>query len=89
MIRRWVIVLVASVFLIGGLCSPVMAKRYKGNENVPVYYLSLGTSLAAGVQADPTTGESFISDVSYPSELADILKQNIKKTSACESRLSR
>lgn len=79
MIRRWVIVLFASVFLIGGLCTPVMAEKNTENENVPVYYLSLGTSLAAGVQADPLTGESYVSDVSYPSELADILSQDIKK----------
>jgi len=51
--RRLAIVMFASVFLIGSLRSPVFAKHQKGNENVPVYYLSLGTSLAAGVQADP------------------------------------
>lgn len=79
MTKRLAIVLFASVFIIGGLYSPVLAKHHKGNENVPVYYLSLGTSLAAGVQANPLTGQSIITDVSYPSELADILIQDIPK----------
>ena len=79
MIRKITIVAFAAVFLIGGMSSPVLAKHKKKGANVPVYYLSLGTSLAAGVQADPSTGESYISDASYPSELADILKQDIKK----------
>ena len=79
MIRRMTVTLIASVFLIGVLSPPVLAKKKKGNKNVPVYYLSLGTSLAAGVQADPLTGQSIVTDVSYPSELADILKQDIKK----------
>ena len=79
MIRKFTIILFASVFLIWAVDSPVLAKNKKKTKNVPVYYLSLGTSLAAGVQADTLTGESYISDVSYPSELADILKQNIKK----------
>ena len=79
MIKKMTFVAVTVIFLIGSFNSPVLAKSKKGRKNTPVYYLSLGTSLAAGVQADPLTGESYISDVSYPSELADILKQDIKK----------
>ena len=79
MTRKFTIIVFALVFLIGGMYSPVLAKHKKKAKKAPVYYLSLGTSLAAGVQADPLTGESYISDVSYPSELADILKQDIKK----------
>ena len=48
-------------------------------NNKKVYYLSLGTSLAAGVQADPLTGESVVTDVSYPSKIADALGEDIRK----------
>lgn len=43
-----------------------------------IYYLSLGTSLAAGVQADPETGESVLTDVSYPSLLARKIQKRIR-----------
>lgn len=41
----------------------------------PIYYLSLGTSLAAGVQADPSTGDDIITATSYPRLLADSLRE--------------
>ena len=79
MIKKMTFIAFAVVFLIGSLNSPVLAKSKKGHKNTPVYYLSLGTSLAAGVQADPVTGESVVTDVSYPSELAEIISQDIPK----------
>jgi lysophospholipase L1-like esterase len=79
MIRRVAIVFLTSFFLVGILSSQVLAKSGQKLENVPVYCLSLGTSLAAGVQADPLTGVSIITDVSYPSELAEMLSQDIPK----------
>lgn len=79
MIKKMTFVAFTVAFLISSLNSPVLAKSKKGHENTPVYYLSLGTSLAAGVQADPLTGESVVTDVSYPSILAEILSQDIRK----------
>ena len=79
MIKKMTFVAFTVAFLIGNLNSPVLAKSKKDHENTPVYYLSLGTSLAAGVQADPITGESVVTDVSYPSEFAEVLNQGIPK----------
>ncbi len=79
MIKKMTLVAFVAFFLIGILQSPVLAKSKKGHKNTPVFYLSLGTSLAAGVQADPLTGESVVTDVSYPSELAEIIGQDIRK----------
>ena len=78
MIKRWSTIVVL-VFAAGFLCSPAVAKSKKRCENVPVYYLSLGTSLAAGVQADPSDCVSVVTDVSYPNELAILLKEDIRK----------
>jgi lysophospholipase L1-like esterase len=77
MIKKTAVVVLAVFFLIGGLNSSVWAKSKKKHPDTPVYYLALGTSLAAGVQADPSTGENVVSDVSYPSELAAIIGQDI------------
>ena len=66
-----------AVLLVGVVAAPAAAKP--GHDNTPVYYLSVGTSLAAGVQADPATGESVVTDVSYASELADIVDDDISK----------
>lgn len=71
-----IIPLILSVFL---LSTSAIARSPKAVENTPVYYLSLGTSLAAGVQADPETGESIVTDVSYPGILAEALGEDIKK----------
>lgn len=77
--KRLLSVMVAALFLIAFTSGAVMAKKKKKLKNIPTYYLSLGTSLAAGVQADPDTGESVITDVSYPGVLADILDQSFRK----------
>ena len=77
MFRKLTAVIFSSVFLIGAWNFPALAKSKNARKNTPVYYLSIGTSLAAGVQADPLTGESIISDVSYPSELAGILRREM------------
>jgi lysophospholipase L1-like esterase len=71
-----IIPLILSVFL---LSTSAIARSPKAVENTPVYYLSLGTSLAADVQADPETGESIVTDVSYPGILAEALGEDIKK----------
>lgn len=79
MIKRLFSVVAAAVFLITFTSSWVLAKPNSKQNNKPVYYLSLGTSLAAGVQADPVTGDSVITDVSYPGVLAEMISQDIDK----------
>lgn len=64
--------------MVGIFYSPAAAKSPRPHKNVPVYYLSLGTSLAAGVQADES-GASVVTDVSYPGLLAEILQEDIRK----------
>ena len=51
------------------------AANAKGPNGPPIYYLSLGTSLAAGIQADPSTGEDIVTETSYPRLLADGLRE--------------
>ncbi len=69
MMKRLICIIAAAVFLTAFASGASMAKS--------VYYLSLGTSLAAGVQANPETGESVITDVSYPGILAQKISQDI------------
>jgi lysophospholipase L1-like esterase len=69
------------VMILGMVAVPVWAQP-PGLANTPVYYLSLGTSLAAGVQANfPESCESVVTDVSYPGFIAEniILYQDIRK----------
>jgi lysophospholipase L1-like esterase len=54
---------------------PVWAQP-PGLLNTPVYYLSLGTSLAAGVQADPESCQSVVTEVSYPGFIAEYISEN-------------
>jgi lysophospholipase L1-like esterase len=77
--KKVILIILAVVFVAGAIFSPAQAKSKNRLRNTPVYYLSLGTSLAAGVQADPLTGESVVTDVSYPSKLAELLGQDIRK----------
>ena len=79
MMKRLISVIVAAVFLVCFTGGSALARHNKKHQKKPVYYLSLGTSLAAGVQADPETGESVITDVSYPGILAQMLGQDIQK----------
>ena len=79
MIKKLASIVVAAVFITGALCGPGLAKTKHRHRNTPVYYLSLGTSLAAGVQADPDTGESVVTDVSYPGLLAELISQDVRK----------
>ena len=71
-----------SVFLFFTVCilsTQVLAKSWRNRLNIPVYYLSLGTSLAAGEQPDPDTCVGEVMEVSYPSIIAEDLKQDINK----------
>jgi lysophospholipase L1-like esterase len=77
--KKVILIILAVVFVAGAIFSPAQAKSKNRLRNTPVYYLSLGTSLAAGVQADPLTGESVVTDVSYPSKLAELIGQDIRK----------
>jgi lysophospholipase L1-like esterase len=77
MTKRLRVVLVVAILLVGVVAAPAAAQT--GHDNTPVYYLSLGTSLAAGVQADPADGQSVVTDVSYTTELADIVDDDISK----------
>ena len=77
--------LVSIIFMtiLGMLSAPVWAKP-PGLANTPVYYLSLGTSLAAGVQANfPESCESVVTGVSYPGFIAENIisdpEQDIRK----------
>lgn len=79
MIKRLTSVVAVAVFLMAFASTGVMAKSNSNPNNKPVYYLSLGTSLAAGVQADPVTGESVVTDISYPGILAEMISQDIGK----------
>jgi lysophospholipase L1-like esterase len=74
--KKLMIVLLTIAVGIGLAYSPVSAKSKPWKKGKRVYYLSLGTSLAAGVQADPT-GESIVTDVSYPGFIAQSLSEAI------------
>jgi lysophospholipase L1-like esterase len=76
--RRLLIVWIGLPLLVAALFSPAAAKSPNRHHKMPVYYLSLGTSLAAGVQADES-GASVVTDVSYPGLLADIIREDIRK----------
>lgn len=67
----------AIILALGLLAAPADAGRDHRHKSRPVWYLSLGTSLAAGVQADPETGENVVTEVSYPGLLAEILRQDV------------
>lgn len=79
MSRRLIISLLTVVVGLGLICTPGFAKSKKEKKGKKVYYLSLGTSLAAGVQADPTTGESVVTDASYPGFIAEMLGHEIPR----------
>ena len=69
------------MMFLGMVASPIWAQS-PGLVNTPVYYLSLGTSLAAGVQANfPESCDSVVTDVSYPGFIADNISidQDIRK----------
>ena len=72
MSRKLALIGVICLLLFGVSHSTVNAR---GPHGPPIYYLSLGTSLAAGVQADPSTGEDIITETSYPRLLADSLRE--------------
>ena len=75
---RFLSLCVGVTLLWAGFLGQANAKAPHGLKNKPVYYLSLGTSLAAGVQAD-ATGQSVVTDVSYPGLLADIIAEDVHK----------
>jgi len=72
MSRRLAVIGFIFALLVGVNHSTVHAQAPPGP---PIYYLSLGTSLAAGVQADPLTGEDIVTETSYPNLLADSLRE--------------
>jgi lysophospholipase L1-like esterase len=59
------------------LCSPANAKFGWGHKHRPVYYLALGTSLAAGIQVDQNC-DNVLSNVSYPKLLVKTVKKEVK-----------
>jgi lysophospholipase L1-like esterase len=80
--KKVILIILAVVFVAGAIFSPAQAKSKNRLRNTPVYYLSLGTSLAAGVQADfPESCDSVVTDVSYPGFIAEniIADQDIRK----------
>ena len=76
--KRWIFVLLATTLLIAWSVDAVNAKGRFGPRKKPVYYLALGTSLAAGVQADRKTCESIISRVSYPKFLEWKIRKKVR-----------
>ena len=72
MSRKLAVIGIIFLLVIGVGHSTVNAR---GPHGPPIYYLSLGTSLAAGIQADPSTGEDIVTETSYPRLLADILRE--------------
>jgi lysophospholipase L1-like esterase len=78
--RNTAILSLILILALGMISAPVWAQT-PDLANTPVYYLSLGTSLAAGVQADPNSCQSVVTDVSYPGLIADNIRadQNIRK----------
>jgi len=79
--RNTAMLSVILILVLGMGTAPVWAQP-PGLSNTPVYYLSLGTSLAAGVQADfPESCESVVTDVSYPGFIAENISadQDIRK----------
>jgi lysophospholipase L1-like esterase len=81
--RKSNMVLLSIIFMVilSMISAPVLAQP-PGLANTPVYYLSLGTSLAAGVQANfPESCDSVVTDVSYPKFIAEniINDQDIRK----------
>ena len=79
--RNTAMLSVILILVLGMGSAPVWAQP-PGLSNTPVYYLSLGTSLAAGVQADfPESCESVVTDVNYPGFIAENISadQDIRK----------
>ena len=79
--RNTAILSLILILALGMISAPVWAQPL-GRANTPVYYLSLGTSLAAGVQADfPESCESVVTDFSYPGFIAEYISadQDISK----------
>jgi lysophospholipase L1-like esterase len=78
--RNTAILSLILILALGMISAPVWAQT-PDLANTPVYYLSLGTSLAAGVQADPESCHSVVTDVSYPGLIAENIRtdQNIRK----------
>ena len=70
MSRKLAVICFMCLLLFGVNHATVYAEEPHGP---PIYYLSLGTSLAAGVQADPSTGEDISTETGYPRLLADNL----------------
>jgi lysophospholipase L1-like esterase len=76
--KNLIMVVFTIVVGVGLAYSPASAKSKPWKKGKRVYYLSLGTSLAAGVQADPTNkGASIVTDVSYPGFIAERLSEAI------------
>jgi lysophospholipase L1-like esterase len=76
--RGFLIAGLGLALLAGVFFKPADAGKLSMHMHAPVYYLSLGTSLAAGVQADEN-GASVVTDVSYPGLLAEIIAEDIPK----------
>ena len=75
---KYFTVSVVLILAIGMLSSQAFAGSWRKRVHKPVYYLSLGTSLAAGEQANPETCIGELTEVSYPGVLADYLSQDIR-----------
>src|SRR3954451_25173360 len=65
----------AFVILLAGFAIPVAAQAQ--GSKPPKYYVSLGTSLAAGVQADKKTGAPIVTDDAYTDQIYQRVKGQI------------
>ena len=78
MYRRWMVVPLAILLVAAFSIGPASATGWFGHSKEPVHYLALGTSLAAGIQADRQTCESVLSPVSYPKFLEWKIRKRVR-----------
>jgi len=76
--KHWIFFLLAAMLAAAWSVEPADAKGRFGHRTKPVYYLALGTSLAAGIQADRQTCESVPSPVSYPKFLEWKIRKKVR-----------
>jgi len=78
MLKKWALIVLIAVGLVCGSQADVLADSDDDDDGPPIY-LSLGTSLAACVQYNPLIGRAYISPVSYPSELAELIRREFPR----------
>ena len=78
MFKRWFMLLLLFVAAAAWSAIPAAADDWYDDDDDSVYYLALGTSLAAGIQADRRTCQDVLSPVSYPKFLEWKIKKRVR-----------